>query len=292
MRGVREFIFTQDNTKEGKPNEDRFGISPGGCYAIADGATRSRRENGEYPVLSAWLAANAFCVNGLNALRLGNSIPSAFYRANCAIKEVNRENGITHETTDYLQNDFLSCMGALGVLTGEFPYELHYGFIGDCGILVYDKELMPIFLSENQLGIMEQFRDQWGFEGNGDGQRLFWRQEMRNQPTRRQMTYGSLTGEETALCYVRSGFLKLEPGDTVFFFSDGILPFIYDRWFRKIFRHDFRERHGEKFIGIVARFIARLWQRLEAGGVGNLDDDKTLIAVSILEHPDVYTQKQ
>ena len=286
MKGTREFTFTEKNTHEGKPNEDCFAVSSGGCYVVADGATRSRKKNGEYPELSARLAADAFCESALSAYHSDNSIPSAFYRANCAIKEVNRENRITYETTDYLQNDFLACVGALGMLTGKFPYELHYGFIGDCGILVYDKELMPIVLSENQLGIMEQFRDQWGFGENLDAQKLFWRKEMRNKAIRR-MTYGSLTGEETALCYVRTGSLKLELGDTVLFFSDGILPFIYDRWFRKILRHDFREKHGEKFIGILTRFIARLGQRPGASGIANLDDDKTLIAVSILENSDV-----
>lgn len=286
LKGIREFIFTQNNTKKGKPNEDCWGKSPSGAYVVADGATRPRNEKGEYPELSARLAAEAFCATALLALQNDNSILWAFSYGNDAIKEVNRENGITLDTADHLQHDFLACVGVVGMLTGKFPYELHCGYIGDCGVLVYDKDLLPVFLSENQLAALEQFRDQWGFGDNADEQRLFWCTHIRNQHPSRHMTYGSLTGEREAIVYVRNGFVKLEPGDTVLLFSDGILPFIYDRWFRRILRHDFREKLGNKFIDIFENNLVRLAQELRAGGVKNLDDDKTLIAISILDSPD------
>ena len=279
---VRSFSFQQDNSKS-KPNEDAHSCiesEDNYFFAVADGVSRSVYGDTRYPS-SALPAAEAFCKVVVPELVLGVSIHGSFGSANNEIAMVNQRAGITSETVDYLNNDYLCCECVAGSLSKEYPKKFSYGYIGDCGILAYDRDLMPLFLSDNPMGIAEQFRAGFDFKDKSE-QRIFWRKQLRNHSDRRYMTYGALTGEASALSYLKVGSIDLEPGDTVIIFSDGIYPFIFDVWFRHLVVFLLQTRCNQKMIdGLLGTHIMRTCLKLQQQRVGNLDDDKTLIALTV-----------
>lgn len=278
---IRFFAFQQDNAKQ-KPNEDAYYCSQlegNYSFAVADGVSRSIYGDARYP-LSALPAAKAFCNIVAPTLALGLSIYTSFVDANDEIAIVNRDAGITSETVDYLGNDYLCCEGIAGVIHKKCPKKFSYGYIGDCGVLVYNCLLLPVFLSDNPMGILEKFREGFEFKDKSE-QRLFWRQELRNHPDKRFITYGALTGEADALSYLQIGSIDLELGDTVIMFSDGIYPFIFDHWFRHLVATLLNRSSSEVTNRTLRSYITRACQKLHEKGIGNLDDDKTFIALTV-----------
>lgn len=304
--GVRVLKFLADNTK-GRPNEDylRVRVDCGGhVCVVGDGITRFVAAGKEYPNPSyAATAAKIFCdiasfsaVEGMRENLRGEgdvcaaAIGRAFMLANEDIAKFNQTLGITKETTDYLENDFYGCVGALGILTGS---TLRYGYIGDCGLLIYDsKSFMPKFVTNNDTGLLENFREAWGwFKGmsntdQAEGRkerRLFWARDLRNKPNALHLTYGALTGEPEALAYVKGGCAELAIDSTAVFFSDGILPYLFDRSVRKAIVEALGSDMGEAVRKeIVAQAISRANFTLRACNVSNLDDDKAFVALQLV----------
>lgn len=287
---VRILEFLAANTK-GKPNEDFLYHQFDRVFAIADGVTRFVARGKKYPnPSSARMASKIFCtavpVFIENAIESGRftvdkaeeAITIAFEGANAHIQALNISVGITKETTDYLENDFASCVGVLGVLMGS---TLHYGYIGDCGLMVFDKNLLPVLLTQNDLTTLEQLREMWDFVSEED-RKLFWRTTVRNRPEARHLTYGVLNGEEEALSYVKTGAVNLEPGDTAVLFSDGILSYLFDRFVReaimKALESDINQETKKE---IVAQAILQASPTLRTHNFSNLDDDKAFIAFQL-----------
>jgi serine/threonine protein phosphatase PrpC len=296
---VRALDFLQSNTKN-KPNEDAVAVSDSKeAFVVADGVTRSVGDGKPYPSPSpAGMVSSFFCQKALwkalwnpkdaslpllyepRRLRSEEDIFSAFSEANLGIAELNRQLGFS-ENTDYFENDLAGCVAVLGVLSGS---TLHYGYIGDCGLLVFDKDLNPIFLSDNnELGTLELFRDGRWFPGKKE-KHVFMRKNFRNRPSERFMTYGVLTGEEEALSYVKTGSISLERrGDTAILFSDGIYPFIFDREFREILASTML-LSGEGKDGLAVFEMRRCIDNISGkliGRVANLDDDKAFVAFQL-----------
>lgn len=269
-----------DSNKKGKPNED-FLIHKPHIYAVGDGCTLFVPHGKDYPTLSpARAAAEIFCVEVANFLGSSpSSIREAFRRANKAIRWFNISRGITKETTDYLENDFAGCVGALGVLLDN---TLAYGYIGDCGLMIFDESLFPALFTQNDIVMFEQLRDVWGFSSTEE-RKLLWNKTLRNRPEARYLTYGVLNGEEEALSYVRTGVVELRTGDTAVLFSDGMFPYLFDRSVRgaiaKVLGSDMEE--GEK-REVVVQAISSVKYGLIMHGFKNLDDDKACIAFQLV----------
>ena len=281
---IKFFAFQQGNDKH-KPNEDAYSctqLEGNNSFAVADGVSRSVYGDMRYP-LSALPAAEEFCMS-MSLLASGISVPTAFALANTQIILVNEKAGIAPDTVDYLGNDYICCEGAAGVLEKKYPKKFSYGYIGDCGILVYDDHFLPVFLSDSPMGIAEQFREGFEFKDKSE-QRIFWRQKLRNHPDCRFMTYGALTGEASALSYMKTGSIDLEAGDTVIMFSDGIYPFIFDHRFRRLVASlvKLEGMFCQEVINmILGNYIMETREKMQQRGVGNLDDDKTFIALTVV----------
>ena len=197
----------------------------------------------------------------------------SFEIANAAIGAMNEEHGINSDTVNYLDRDYLACVGvAARILEGG--YCVSYGYIGDCGIMIFDAVGMPVFVSENSLAQLEQIRNLWGYVD--EQKTLFWRKELRNNPGRRGLTFGALTGESAALSYVRTGMTEIQLGDTVVLFSDGIYPYLLHRSFRM----EIRRIITDDELSVESR-DAEIERCL--GGIADvtLGDDKTFIAVAV-----------
>ena len=278
---ARVFAFTQENTKS-KPNEDWLHASPDkGVFAVADGVTLPRI-NGVYSEISSAHAATRFCATTTAVLaQRKDSLFTAFLLANLEIAALNCSHGITAKTVDYSHHDYLACVGIAGRLSKENPRRFEYGYIGDCGIFVYDEDYFPKFLSENPVDVLERFREGWGFQEKNE-ERIFWRGMLRNRPESPFMTQGVLTGELVALAYFKTGYVDLAHGDTLVLFSDGIYPFIFDRGFRELISTLVQDICDEKIKDNKLReYIKEAASDLRKRGVGNLDDDKTCIALRI-----------
>lgn len=275
--------FAQDNARS-KPAEDFGSITRfknTWAFAVADGVSRT---GGYYSQLgkpsSSCIVATAFCHTSAPALATGKSLHEAFAFANEKINGINEAAGFTPETVDYLDRDYLCCTAVAGALAEEYPDKFIYGYIGDCGILVYDADYMPVFLSENNVGILEGFREGSRFSDKNE-RRIFWRKKLRNR-SERFMTYGALTGEPAALAQVTYGYVDLKAGDTVLLFSDGIYPFIFDQVFRVTVTDLLRKSVVEAEIwGTLESCIKAATVYLQYEGAKNLDDDKTMIAFRV-----------
>ena len=251
------------------------------AFAVADGVSRTP-ENvpGSQASLSSYTAAATFCHQAACALVTNQTMQEAFARANEAIGQLNARAGINSQNVDYLAHDYLGCVGVAGVITAESPNRLAYGHIGDCSILVYDANYFPVLLPYNSVGLLEYFREGRGFADENE-EKVFWRKEMRNRVAR-FMTYGVLTGEALALSQLRTGYIDLEPNDTVILFSDGIYPFIFDIRFLKTVTNLLHAGYDEdKMHMVLDTCINTVGEDLQRQGSRNLDDDKTLIAFTL-----------
>jgi serine/threonine protein phosphatase PrpC len=188
------------------------------------------------PLRSATMASEYFCDTFLRFIVEGNSpdastVRDAFRKANNDQAEWNRS---FYPQPDFLVNDLASCRAAGAVVLGN---TVHYGFIGDCRVGVFDKDCEIRFLSEDQ-GINKHRKEIWEIEGFGDKTwkdpdvRRIVRSKYRNKPDN-PLSFGMVTGEPEVMSYVVTGSLEVFPDEKVVLFTEGI---------DKILRtHDFYE---------------------------------------------------
>ena len=274
MPRVRMVSYLEKNNKRyRKPNEDFLALSADKRFAaVADGCTRTRID-GIYPAISAQIASQCFCELAVSAYEDGvHDLKAIFRHGNHGIRIENEKLGIIDPY------ELIGCVAVAGYFHNFHPDIFYYAYIGDCGILIYDRDLFPVFLSRNQLRTLELFRDRWGLDS--EERMALWRNEMRNKPCKeRRLTHGGLTGEKNALHYGHSGYRIVEPGDTVLLFTDGILPFVFDMTFRRIIQKCLLLAVRDIAL-VMAPYIKNRIPKLAKEGEKNLDDDKAFVAFS------------
>ncbi|MEK6827309.1 MAG: hypothetical protein AABX99_02375, partial [Nanoarchaeota archaeon] len=109
----------------------------------------------------------------------------------------------------------------------EEGYILQWQFICDSGLVILDKSGKLKFKtsdegphSKEKNPYLEEILKQHGGFDNQEGRALI-RSKFRNNPSE-QFAYGALTGEETALPYIRKGEERLNDGDFVLLYTDGV----------------------------------------------------------------------
>lgn len=271
MAQIQAVSFVQDN-RRGKPNEDFLQIGEDGRFAVvADGVTRML-EDGQYPSISARDASECVCHALCDGYRMGiNDLRTLFIAANRGVAELNRIHGIREDSK------LLGTVAVAGYFLPGYPSTFWYAFIGDCGMLVYNRDLFPICMTPNQVVALELFRDGWGLPEEARMQ--MWCSMLRNKSSERRMTYGGLTGEVVALDYLRADFIRdLMPGDTIVLYTDGILPFVYEAEFRA--HVQVYARLGEGYLPQIHRYLKTATEKLAGNEVKNLDDDRAFVAFS------------
>lgn len=246
--------FTLQGIKhKGLPVEDSYKVYEDNgriIVAVADGITRdpknmlilpSQREYERwqnfierYPRPSpAKIIADYFCGGSTHYLLTnGNNIRRAFETANLEIKIVNQK---ANPNPNYLDRDFWACVACLGSIQDNM---LYYGFIADCGIAVFDKNGELKFRTENEgpnsKGSID--KDVWKKNkttfSKPEGRRII-RSQYRNNPLN-PLSYGALTGEPSALDFVKIGRQRLKQGDAVVFYSDGLENAVYSTKFPEL----------------------------------------------------------
>lgn len=230
-----------------KPNEDFYLISSKyPIFLIADGVTQTHFQAGGYAFpAGAQAAAEIFCYTVLEYLedRLTKKEPQgadckkligqAFNLANKRIKELNQNEGIT-EKLDYLVYDYFDTVGIAGLIVKDI---LHYGYVGDCGLAIFDQNDNLKFQTKDQvLPVLERaskvYKNWKGFPK--EKRAVIMRREFRNNPSGEG--YGSFTGEQGVKKYYLIDSLALRPKELVVFYSDGFSNYFQFPEFIKILR--------------------------------------------------------
>lgn len=231
-----------------KPNEDFFLISKNlkSCpiFVLADGVTQSRFEDGSYSYpAGAKAAAEIFCQSVMEYLeenftpsKIKNKIiKESFDFANKRIWELNENEGMT-EKLDYVVYDYFDTVAVAGFLAKN---TLFYGYVGDCGLAVFDKNNKLKFQTEDKVEpAVERARasyKNWDGMAQNERTKIFHR-DFRNNPS--GQGYGSFSGEAGVKKYYKIDSLILDSGDLVIFYSDGFVEYLKFPEFIKILRRE------------------------------------------------------
>lgn len=231
-----------------KPNEDFYLISEKlPIFVLADGVTQSHFRFGKYKggyafPAGAKTAAQIFCYIVLEFFegklkskneKFENLIEKSFDLANKRIKELNIAEGIDKKM-DFLEYDWFDTVGIAGFIVKD---KLFYGFVGDCGLAIYDKNNRLKFQTKDMVvpAIKKARKNFKNFGKFSLRQKaLIMHRDFRNRLDGKG--YGSFTGEEEVKKYYKIGHKKLKPKDLTVFYSDGFLNYLKFTEFIEILR--------------------------------------------------------
>ncbi|KPJ57454.1 hypothetical protein AMJ49_00785 [Parcubacteria bacterium DG_74_2] len=225
-----------------KPNEDFYLISKKyPIFVIADGVTQAHFPTGEYAFpKGAQTVAKIFCYtvsefleNNFEKRKVKILIKKAFNLANKKIEEINEIEEIT-EKMDYWIYDYFDTVGIVGIIRKN---TLYYGYVGDCGLAIFDQKNNLKFQTKDQIKhVLEKVKKiykNWSCL-NKKKRIIILHRDFRNNRSRRG--YGSFSGEDGVKNYYLINSITLTPGDLVVFYSDGFLNYFQFPEFIEILR--------------------------------------------------------
>lgn len=263
-----------------KPNEDFYLISsmfP--IFTVADGVTQGRFESGAYAFpTGARAAAQIFCYTNTEFLEKNidfkqkdnlkfnkTLIEKSFNLANLRIKELNTNEGIDKKL-NYFDYDWFDAVGVLGFILGD---NLYYGFVGDCGLAIFDKANRLKFQTKDEtqpfLDKAKKIYKNWG-ELSFKQKSIIQHRDFRNNPS--GQGYGSFSGEEGVKKYYQIDGKSLNKGDLVVFYSDGFFDYFKEPVFLEILR-----REDKKFLSVLTLKKAK-------NNPSKYGTDRTLISIN------------
>jgi len=242
-----------------KVNEDSYAFdSEKKIIVVADGITRDPKrmpvlpgsKTNPFELFNWWKffknypnpspakkAADLFCETALDYMRDCNdrgalTIKKAFEEGNNAIHELNKNE---NPCVDFLENDFYGCVAAVASIQNG---NLSLGYIADCGVAIADPEGNLVYKTKDEgpsKEISYKMKMMAGFETNCNNDEKIRKSEFRYPEGRRtvrgifrnnpaeELAYGALTGESTAMHYVRAEQFELNPNESVAVYSDGLV---------------------------------------------------------------------
>ncbi|MEK7562512.1 MAG: PP2C family serine/threonine-protein phosphatase [Patescibacteria group bacterium] len=251
-----------------KPNEDFYLLSKKfSIFAVADGVTQSHYSNGDcvFPE-GAKEAAEIFCRATVEYLEENLDLKSAFNFANEKIKELNEKYGIDKKM-DYVIYDWFDAVGAAGFILEN---KLFYGYVGDCGLIIFDSNNKKKFQTKDAVApAVKKFRETYkNWKKFSKNQRTeLMHKDFRNNPNKKG--YGSFTGEKSVENYYKFGAKDLAKDDLIVFYTDGTAKLLKDKNFIEILRKK-NKKNLDKFI------LKKAEENEQAYGC-----DRTFIAVKI-----------
>lgn len=168
-------------------------------------------------------------VKQLNGNINEENIKQAIKKANKDIWEINKDRKI-----DYVGEDLYCSEAVGGVITDKYLY--CFG-IGDCYIKVFDENKNEIFTTENDHLWMEEFENEYLKLGEynwfNPRYRLLIRGALRNNyivtHNGKKVGYGALTGEDTAMNFVKIYKIPLDNAKYICAYSDGCMPYFENK---------------------------------------------------------------
>jgi len=259
--------------------EDMFLVEPElGLMVVADGVTRDpMRELPDkknlfgmlkfvrnYPKPSpAGEAVSIVCNDLPYGYQWGGSLLNGFNYANRKIAEWNLKN---IPEPDYVMNDLAGCV-ASAVIVDRDKGILKWGYVCDCGVAVLngkgDLKFRTPDEGPNKNGAERKaILDDMGLEWRMPECRRLTRTRFRNNPDD-PYSFGVLTGEKSAMEYIRTGEERLDWGDSVFVYTDGVGEVIFGR-------------DGDIDGGFVDALIVGSYNRMEKFCKGKVESEGTL----------------
>lgn len=259
---MKYFLATYGDYKkfDAKPNEDYYLISKNlPVFAVADGVTQSHYKSNRYALpYGAKEAARIFCKSAIQHLEensdfkkttdkeIKNVIKNAFNFANQKIKELNIKHGIDKKM-DYITHDWFDAVGILGILVKN---KIYYGYVGDCGLAIFDKNNKKAFQTKDMVRpAVKRFKKlHKNWKSFPQSKRtLIMHRDFRNNPAK--TGYGSFSGEPGVEKYYQIKSKRLKNNDLAVFYSDGLLELLKIGGFVEILRS-----HNKKKL---ANFMAK-----------------------------------
>ena len=243
------------------PIEDQFYASEAEAI-VADGITRdpvgitdlstcSFKEFLEnYPRPSgAFLAAEMIC-NTFS--KTNGSLVDKLIKCNESVRKLNQK---YIKVCDYLENDYYGAVASCVSIKNNI---LNYAYICDCGVIVYDKLGNIKFQTEDDKELYsDPHINKIGISWNLPESRVIVRRDYRNNLDNikdgKCVSYGAITGEKTAIEFIRTGRLELSDGDIIVVYSDGFTKFLHDKDFISQILH-FKKEKFEKYIENKSQF--------------------------------------
>lgn len=247
-----------------------FEDSKKGIYIALDGITRGPLPKGEeypFPSPATWAAKEAAAAMGkvlTEAETMSEStMLEAARAANNALRELNESLGLW-ANNDYLINDLAGTVFSAMAVNRD---NVTYAYLGDCRVAKIDTAGNLIWISPDDIApIRKEFPS---IKDVGEQERyLRVRRDFRNKPTAPHGSYGALTGEDSAIHYIKTGTLPYEKGETILVCSDGITWFLeHDPSFQQLLaqgtkkeltdylkKHAKEQGHGDDKTVLLQRF--------------------------------------
>lgn len=251
---------TFDNIKTGDkiPQEDKIYATDTEAI-IADGITRdpigisdfSKASFDEiinnYPNPSgAAIAAEEI----INTFKISTgTLKERMIKCNERVKEINDK---YIKKCDYLENDYYAAVAASIKIDDN---KLHYSYICDCGVIVYDKLGNIKFQTNDDKALIDPYINNQAKKNNVSWNlkeaRVLVRKEFRNNINNivdgKCASYGAFTGEESAKYFIKEGEVLLDDEDTIVIYSDGFANFLLEKeFFNNII--NFNEKEFIKYL--------------------------------------------
>lgn len=236
-------IYTKYNISF--PEED-FHLIKGNVFCVADGVTRDlykgevrpypkTKEEAEYiaknyPNPSGAYEASKIISNNFvkyvsEKAPTKQNVFKSIKKANKDVWKINENRNI-----DYVGEDLYCCEAVGGVIDNNYLYCFS---IGDCYIKIYDKNINEIFSTENDHLYMEMFEEEYLKEGEynwlNPRYRLLIRGALRNNSivthNGKCVGYGALTGEDSAMKFVKIYKVNLKNAKYICAYSDGCMEY-------------------------------------------------------------------
>lgn len=206
---------------------DPIGISDFSKYTMDEFLKRYPRPSGSE--LSSKVICKAFSESD-------GTLIERLIKANKSVKDLNDK---YIDKCDYLENDYYASVASCVSIKDNI---LNYAYICDCGIIVYDKNGNIKFKTEDDKEIYsDPYINKIGIPWNLPEARKIVRSKYRNNINNivdgKCVSYGALTGEDTAINFIRTGQLELTDGDIIIVYSDGLTHYLHDKEFIKQILH-------------------------------------------------------
>lgn len=222
------------------PIEDQYYAS-GNIAVVADGITRDPIGISDFSLVSpkelldkypnpsgAELAAKAI-IESFHDFK--GDLKQHLIYANKKVKTLNDAN---ISECDYLQNDYYGAVASCAYIDNNI---LHWAYICDCGIIVFDSLGNIKFQTDDD---KEKTSDPYinntiGTTWNLPESRVIVRRDYRNNINNIQdgkcVSYGAITGEENAINFIKAGSLELQKDDIVIIYTDGFRSYLHEKDF-------------------------------------------------------------
>ena len=216
---------------------DPIGISDLSTCSLKEFLDRYPRPSG------AELAAKVICDT---FSKTNGSLIERLIKCNESVRQLNNK---YIKKCDYLEKDYY---GAVASCISIENNALNYAYICDCGIIVYDRFGNIKFQTEDDKELYsDPYINKIGVPWNLPEARVIVRRDYRNNLNNIQddkcISYGAITGEKSAMKFVRTGQFELSDGDIIAVYSDGFTKFLHDRDFIRQILH-FEKVEFERYI--------------------------------------------